>query len=261
MGEPSSDHVSNTSALLDQCLWPALSHRHNKALRELVSFIIQSYDVLGIIVSGSIIRGNPNAGSDFDTYVIHAKPERQRIQKFFHGVPAEIFLNPPAAIRSYFRDEPKSGSPCTAHMLTTGFVILDRDPVVQTLVSEAKASLDQGPDLSAQALMFKRYGAADRLENAVDIAEFAPANASLILHSAVEEIIEYYFLAENRWLPRVKERLAALAESDPEIGALAYQFYSDAELPAKFTAAEQLAQKILGETGFFEWESTPEEYL
>lgn len=261
MGESSSDQISNNSALLNQCLWPALPTRYSKALRELVSFIIQSYDVHGIIVSGSIIRGNPNAGSDFDTCVIHAKPERQRIQKYFHGVPAEIFLNPPAAIRSYFRDEQKSGRPSTAHMLSTGFVILDRDPVVQSLIGEAKSSLAQRPDLSLQALTFKRYGAADLLENAADIIESNPANASLILHSAVEKIIEYHFLSENQRLPRLKEMLAGLAESDPEIGALAYQFYSDAELPAKLTIAEQLAQQILGEVGFFEWESMPEGFL
>ena len=114
---------------------------------------------------------------------IHAKPERQRIQKFFHGVPAEIFVNPPAAIRGYMRDERKQGRPSDSHMLTTGFVILDRDPIVQTLIQEAEVAIAKRPDLSPQELTFKRYFAADNLENAVDIAQSDPANACLLYTS------------------------------------------------------------------------------
>ena len=137
--------------MFNECQWPKLDDHYAQALRAAVVYVLEHFDVHGIIVSGSIIRGNPNAGSDFDTYVIHAKPERQRIQKRFHGVPAEIFVNPPAAIRSYFQSEQKSGSPCTAHMLTTGFVILDRNPVVQALIHEAEEAMAKRPDLSDQA--------------------------------------------------------------------------------------------------------------
>ena len=245
---------------MKECRWPKLSDRYSKALRATVAYILDNFDVHGIIVSGSIIRGNPNAGSDFDTVVIHAKPERQRIQKFFHGVPAEIFVNPPAAIRSYMRDEQKSGRPSDSHMLTTGFVILDRDPIVQTLIQEAQVAIAKRPELSQQALTFKRYFAVDCFENAVDIAQSDPANASLILHKAVQDMIDYHFLATNQWQPRVKEMLAGLAKSDAALGALAYQFYDEADLTEKFKIAEALAQRILGETGFFEWASYPEAF-
>ncbi len=69
----------------------------------------------GIIVAGTHISGNPDPTSDLDIYVIHAHPQRQRIQKRFKGVPAEIFVNPPAAIRRYFAEEVRR--PSTAHML------------------------------------------------------------------------------------------------------------------------------------------------
>lgn len=243
---------------MHDCQWPNLSERYDKALRATVTYILDNFDVHGIIVSGSIIRGNPNAGSDFDTVVIHAKPERQRIQKFFHGVPAEIFVNPPAAIRGYMRDEQKSGRPSDAHMLTTGFVILDRDPIVQTLIQEAEVAIAKRPGLTPQELTVKRYFAADYFENAVDIAQSDPANASLILHKAVQDMIEYHFLVTNQWQPRVKEMLAGLSKSDAVLGALAYQFYEGPDLTEKFKIAKELAQQILGETGFFEWESVPE---
>ncbi len=245
---------------MQDCQWPALPEHYDKALRATINYILDNFDVHGIVVSGSIIRGNPNASSDFDTVVIHAKPERQRVQKFFHGVPAEIFVNPPAAIRSYFQDERKSGKPSTAHMLTTGFVLLDRDPIVQRLIQEAKDALAQSPGLSAQALTFKRYGAADLYENAVDIVESNPANASFILHDAVHQMLEYHFFESDQWLPRLKETLDTLDRTNPELGQLAYRFYNETGIAEKVQIAELLAEKILGETGFFQWETSPEEY-
>ena len=53
-------------------------------------------------------------------YVIHAQPQRQRLQRRFHGVPAEIFVNPPHTIRGYFENEHRDGRPCTVHMFVTG---------------------------------------------------------------------------------------------------------------------------------------------
>lgn len=245
-------------ALLKECSWPKLSVRYDRALRTAISYILEHYEAQGIVVSGSIIRGNPDSASDFDTYVIHARAERQRIQRFFAGVPTEIFLNPPTAIRRYFRDEQKSARPGTAHMLTTGFVILDRDPIVRTLIHEAEAALAKRPALSEQELTQRRYGAADCFENAVDIAQSNPVNALKILHQAVELMLDYHFYATNQWLPRTKELLAGLSESRPDLGRLATQFYQETNPILKFQIGEALAQRILGVTGFFEWESDPE---
>ena len=68
--------------------------RHKHALRDAVSFVLGSFKAVGIIASGTIVRGNPDATSDIDLWVIHLEPNRQRIQKFFNSVPVEIFVNP-----------------------------------------------------------------------------------------------------------------------------------------------------------------------
>ena len=64
-----------------------------------VEFILENYSVLGIIVSGTIIRGNQDLSSDLDIYVIQKEPFRQRLQKFFNHIPAEIFVNPPKLLK------------------------------------------------------------------------------------------------------------------------------------------------------------------
>ena len=105
----------------------------------------------------------------------------------------------------------------------------------------------------------RRYMAADAFENAQDIAERDPANASFILHGAVRAMLEYSFLAANRPLPRAKQMLAALTELDATLGDLARRFYDAQDHLTRMTLAHQIAARTIDATGFFEWESPLEE--
>jgi hypothetical protein len=212
---------------------------------------------LGLFACGTIIGGTPDANSDLDLFVIHDKPQRQRVQKRFYGVPAEIFVNPPQTIRRYFADEVTK--PSTAHMLANGLLLIDRHPITEELIAEAHTWLATPPNLSDVQLTMKRYGAADLFENAQDIAQRDPANSSFILHQAVQEMIHYSFLAANRHLPRLKQTLAALAEMDPVLGDLARRYYDAENNDMRLQLAHQIAARTIQATGFFEWETPLEE--
>ncbi|MCC6454592.1 MAG: hypothetical protein IT328_06595 [Caldilineaceae bacterium] len=236
---------------------PKLPTPYAEALRDAVDFILARYEVWGVLVAGTIIAGTPDANSDLDMFVIHAKPQRQRVQKRFQGVATEIFVNPPATIRRYFAEEVTR--PSTAHMLANGVVLLDRHPVVEELIAEARSWLATPPNLSETHLTMRRYSAADAFENAQDIALHDPANSSLILHQAVQGMIEYTFLAANRPLPRAKQMLAALAEFDPTLGDLARRYYDAETHSTRLVIANQIAARTIQATGFFEWETPVEE--
>src|SRR5689334_128618 len=92
-------------ARITECRWPDLSPPYDAALRDAVSYAFEVAEPIAIIATGTIIRGTAQASSDLDVYVIHAAPFRRRVQRFFRGVPAEIFINPPHAVRLYFREE------------------------------------------------------------------------------------------------------------------------------------------------------------
>ena len=89
--------------MLENCDFPNLPAEYDVALRDAVSFVLASFTPVGIIASGTILRGNPDATSDIDLWVIHLEPMRQRVQKFFNAVPVEIFVNPPWTIQTYLR--------------------------------------------------------------------------------------------------------------------------------------------------------------
>ncbi len=267
-----------SSDLFAQCQWPALASPYAEALQEAVRFILARFDdTLGIVVSGTILRGNPAPSSDLDIYVIREKPVRQRIQKFFNctsktcGVPTEIFVNPASQVLKYFVEERDAGRPLTAHMLTTGFTILQVSPVVSELQQRARAMLNQPPQLDAERLTTARYMAATRYEDGTDVAsaivdasavldaETNLETANMILGLAVHDMLTYYFLKMGHYVPRDKDLLKALESLDAGVAELARAFFRTQKIGHRLALAGQIADCTIETHGFFEWESTPEE--
>lgn len=235
--------------------FPPLAEPYHTALRAAAAYIVERFDPLGLIASGTIIRGNPGPSSDLDLYVIHAPPWRQRLQRWFEGVPAEIFINPPPMIRRYFDEERAEMRPITAHMIGTGFVILDRDPVIETLRAEAREQLATPPIPSAGQLRWRRYLIASQYEDARDVATSDPPAARMILAQAVHGMLQYAFRQSNRFVPREKDLLRFL---DEPLAGLAQQFFGAADLDTALALAGQIADRTIQAHGFFEWESEPE---
>lgn len=252
--------MSDVERKLAQCAFPALDEPYHSALREAVRYILERYqDVLGIIAAGSILRGQGRATSDLDIYVIRARSQRQRIQRRFLGVPAEIFINPPHQVERYFADERRASRPIAAHMLARGVLVLALDPVVERLRAQAESELRRTPAPSAADLRWERYLAALELEDALDILDEDPAGGAMILGSAVHKMLRYAFRQAGRTIPRDKDLLSALDALDPALAATARRFYSEREPAPMRALAQQIADRTLGVRGFFEWESDPED--
>lgn len=248
--------MSQQTEMLAQCCWPELAEPYSTALRAAVEFIVGRFSPVGIVAAGSILRGSGDAASDLDIYVIHLEPVKQRIQKYFNGVPAEIFVNPPSAIEDYLAEETAERCPRTAHMLVTGFLILDVDPIVGQLREKADKLLHSPPPRDQEALVSARYMAATRYEDAVDIAGRDPETSFLIVTQAVNDMLRLVFHEHGVYLPREKDLLRALDLIEPEVGALARSFCTTHDLRLRLALAGRLADDILGARGFSEWEST-----
>lgn len=246
--------------LLAQCYWPELPDKYDSALRAAVKFILDHYNVSGIIASGTIIRGNPDPTSDLDIYVIHQEPFRQRVQRFFNQIPTEIFINPPSAVEGYFDEEQSSRRPVTAHMLATGFVVLDLDPVIHELREKAGSLLGQPPP-APEDLTIHKYFPALLLEDAVDVADKDQAAAQMILNQAVQGMLNFCFIQAGRFIPRQKNLLDVLEELDKGTAKLARSFYGASSIRMKVELAGLIADRTIEERGFFAWETSPETIL
>jgi hypothetical protein len=251
-----SDDLSPPSP--PSCVWPPLAEPYTTALREAVAYICERWAPVGIVAGGTIIAGTPSASSDLDLYVIHCAPYRQRVQRWFNGVPAEMFVNPPERVERQFESDRREGRLIAAHILATGVELYDADPVVEHLRSMARAELASRPDPTVQALHQRRYTAATALEDAEDVAETDPALRALFLHRAVDAALACRFWLGRTWQPRGKETLSALAKLDPPLADLARAFCEESDLTRRRTLAREIVQRVTGETGFFAWESAPE---
>ncbi len=238
---------------IELCRWPELPERTDVALRDAVSYILDRFDVHGIIAAGTHISGQPDLTSDLDIYVVHVHPQRQRIQKRFNGLATEIFVNPPVAIRRYFEQEIRR--PLTAYMLATGFVVLDSAAIVEELRAEAIEWLNRPLELSESELTWLQYAAVDAYENAQDLSEKDPAGAVRVLHDAVSQMLDTTFLENGKKLPCTKTYLDELSTLDSDLGRLAREYYTAHNVEEQFELAALLAARTFGETGFFEWES------
>ncbi|HTJ44934.1 MAG TPA: nucleotidyltransferase domain-containing protein [Kofleriaceae bacterium] len=225
----------------------------DRAADELVAYARATYAPLGIVVSGSIVRGDGGPTSDLDVHVVHAHGWRLREQKRFAGVPAELFVNPPRQVRRYFADEHAEGRPCTAHMFATGEVIEPAHPVIAELVREAREWLARPVPASDAALTQMRYGIVDLLDDARDLAA-DPVAAQLVLAEAVREIIDHAFAQRGLARPRRKHRIVALEAIDREAAALV-RAWQPSSADAGLASVAELARHVLGADGFFEWTS------
>ena len=229
----------------------------DRAIVELEAYVRATYAPIGIVVAGSIVRGEAGPTSDFDVLVVHDQPWRQRAQRRFDGVPAELFVNPPAQVRSYFASGHDDGKPDTAHMFATGEPLEPVHPVIRELVAEARTWLARPLEPTPEKLTSLRYGAVDLLDDTRDVLARDPGAASLLLAAAVRSIVSYAFWSARQFQPRRKAAVAALAALDPEAAALVRRWATSQGSEA-FAAAEALARRVLGVDTFFDWASTPD---
>jgi hypothetical protein len=232
---------------------PPLQDKHRIALEQAFGWLRQEVDPVGVVASGSIVRGNPGPSSDLDLVVLHGQPWRRRVQRWFNGTPVELFFNSEDWLNHCIRAEAAEGRPVMAHMLATGTLLLDGDGRMAALCHLSRRVLEGGPNLSANALLRDRYAAATLVEDALDFGAVDSADARRLRALAVDALARHEHLRHNRFLPRPKERLSLLSQASPGLGNLLARALSESSAAAD--ALREAAEQVLGTAGFFEWDS------
>jgi len=229
------------------------------ALDQALTWINSNYISTGIIVSGSIIRGNPDKHSDFDIFVIHNNLFRQRVQKIFNEVPFEIFVNNIEQVYKYFESELANNRPVSANMIATGQLYKGRDnPSILTLIDDAKKYVLLSKPLTDEQLTFRKYTIANLFEDATDIYATDETTTLYILDKIVIDIIDFIFSSKQQPLPRLKDRIKTILELDNAIGLSITKYYSEKTIEQKYELTKQMVLGLTGATGFFEWSTAPE---
>ena len=241
--------------------WPSLTPPYDGALRAAVEFILERAEpehILGIYVTGSVLRGQGSPTSDLDIFVVHDNPWRQRVQRRFGGVPVEMFFNPPEQVRLTFEKERTGRRPYAAHMIATGFPAYESEAAA-ALRQEALTMLGAGPKaLDGHETNRAKYACVTLLEDGQDVADTDPAASLLLLARAVDAAVRFRYALAGRWEPRDKELVRGLAEVDPELQRLVEAFAAACDPYERSEAARRIVERCAGVTESFEWESPRE---
>ena len=227
---------------------------YDVAVAAIEQHVRATYRIHGMVIAGSIVRGDAGPTSDFDVFIVHAEPWRLRDQRRFNGVPTELFVNPPDRIRGYFKSEHAEGRPCTAHMLATGDLVPGADDVALELVREAHDWLKRPIESTPAQLASRRYMAVDALDNARDTITTDPAAAAFFLANAVRDTVAYAFWSRGMLQPHRKALTRELAAVDP-VAADQLRAFTTATGEQALQVAIELARHVLGVDGFFSWTS------
>lgn len=239
---------------------PALRPPYDVALMSCLEHVFGTYDVIGLVATGTIVRGGGDARSDLDIHVLHSGSFRERVQLFFQGVPAEIFVNPPSRVAGYFAEDVADRRPVAPHMYATGVIVFDPTGVTSRIVEQAKLILSNPPGSPSDiALTMARYSVATEFEDVDDLADKDPASSALLLGGAVRKLAEFRVFTEPGWLPRAKDLMKRLREVDPESASLAALASSGLPFDQRLDAGRRLCVRVTGADGFFEWASPREE--
>lgn len=240
-------------------VWPVLNDRYLCALKEGSKWIINNFNPLGLIVSGTIIRGNPDISSDFDIFVIHNGHFRQRIQKKFKSIPFEFFVNPPSSIIKNMEKEFESRQQCTSHMLATGYVLINKADIINELINTARIYLDKQPGFNEKQAELLRYKAAVLLEDAIDIKNKDVGMANVFISDTIQAILDWFYYKKRLFIPRKKDLIVNTERIDYEIGKCSRKVMESIQIDEKINHLKRLADLTIMTYGFFEWESDREE--
>jgi len=152
-------------------------------------------EVVGIVVCGSYITGNPTKHSDIDIQIVLKKgcKWRERGNKIIDGFLMEYFANPPERTVKYFEEDWKIRRMITAHMFATGKIILEKNDETKKLVKIAKKYLNKNTNSMPKAkIELAKYHLFDGLDNLQEIHFKNTPDFNFVYYSLLGKIFDYY---------------------------------------------------------------------
>ena len=152
-------------------------------------------DVIGIIVCGSYITGNPTKHSDIDIRIIldEGVTWRERGNEVIDGILIEYFANPPEQEFYYLKKSHASRAALDAHMFLTGKVILDRKGIVKKLIKKAKEYQNKPYSaMKPSSCERVKYTLWDLYDNLEEVLEAKTQEFYFVYYNDLNELLEIY---------------------------------------------------------------------
>ena len=151
--------------------------------------------VVGAVVAGSYVTGNPTPNSDVDIHILLSDDIqwRERGNKIVNGYLIEYFANPLKRQYKYLEEDYKKRTRTTTHMFSNGLILFDKTGEVKKFVSEMK-KLDKEPfeEVSKEEIEMMKYFIWDNFDNVEGHYKAGKKGFELVYYNSLYKIYSSY---------------------------------------------------------------------
>lgn len=166
-----------------------------KALNAFLEDWKSKEDVIGAMVCGSYVTGNPSPHSDIDVHIILCDEVdwRERGNVVLDGYLIEYFVNPPKQIKKYFEDDYNDLRPHSMVQFLTGKILFDKCNEIEILKNEARIWFDKKyKKLDNITVEMMKYYLWDTLDNLEDCYEQDRMDFDFVYYNSLKVLFEEY---------------------------------------------------------------------
>ena len=228
-----------------------MDDRFHKALAAAMADITADPEVVGVLFTGSVQQGRPQASSDLDLYLVTHKDHYWRATRRYEGVVTELFINNVASMKWRITRPDEVASVAG---FATGEVLLDRTGEMAELQAIARARWEAGPPgFSDGQVQMLRYALTDLADDLDDVAD-DPVAGRVQGAALVAKAVDGFCKLNRHWGDKAKRLVAYIADRDPILGRLLEAYYGQGLSPA---TAQEIVDYVLAPVGgrLTEWES------
>jgi predicted nucleotidyltransferase len=152
-------------------------------------------EVIGAIVCGSYITGNPSNHSDIDIhFLLDAKSSwRERGNVIVDGILIEYFANPTKRHHQYLEEDLKSRRKINAHMFCTGKILFDKTGELKKLIQFSKKYLNKkNPKQNKIQVEIAKYHIWDMCDNLEEVFDSNSEEFFFVFYNCLNGLIETY---------------------------------------------------------------------
>lgn len=201
-----------------------------------------------VLFFGSVQRGEGQATSDLDLYVVTSGQEYWRAGRVVDGVQVELFFNPAPKMRERL----EGGDAVAIHAFATGELLLDRSGVGAELAARARDLWQEGPrPLTPWQAATWRYRLTDLAQDIADVPTGSP-EALLLAGLLVPQALEAFCALNRVWADKPKRLLARIGQLDPELADMAAAFYRTSDPAIAVRVADRVLEPFGGRIDTYE---------
>lgn len=165
------------------------------ALNKFLDKFKKEYNVIGALVCGSFVTGDPTEHSDIDIQLIAPDNSTyiERGNEIIDGFLIEYFYNPKKSILNFFELDYKTNRTVSYNMFLTGKILFDNNGKIKEIKKEAKKYFNKKfKKLDKSTLEAQKYSLWDMLDNIQCIYEQNSPDFVFSYNNALRELFEKY---------------------------------------------------------------------